>query len=725
MTVDTIMRVRGKNEFGSTVREVQGQIGTLERTAQTVGGSIGGSLGAAIAGGVGALAVGEVIDTGVELAKLGAAAMRVEEGFAELFGTVAGGADAALGKLRAASLGSIDDTQLMLSANRASMLQVSSDADTIAQLLEAAAGRGRKLGVDTATAFDNIVTGIGRMSPLILDNLGILTGGEKAFEAYAQTLGKTAEQLTDTEKRQFLINKVLADAVPLTNDAAAGFERFAATQENFRTEFGKSIAAFANFSGITQTLAEMTEGLSVGAYANAARAAQGIGLADTAVAQLKASLGIATTTGETYSNMLQGIVNAQAAGSISAAEAKRQIDHLTEAFYTTAGSTSDAARGIYEVSTASVVMAGSISTARYELGSLGTAAGVVSDQLRGLPAAMAGWTDAVVKAREAARSSALAKVGDLGAEGARNLAKIRTTEVEELAYALGTAGASAEETEFAFAGLNAEWREQDTVVRSAAAGVDAYSDALERMRGSVESAISGAVAGTKSLIDFGAEGMVGGFDPNGAAANFGRMWDIAKNGFQSQWLEPLRQAGLIPTDVLAAGEDALKRFAEGKTRAFQAGTDLGLLDKDKIKAQVLAQIAAEAELAKMRDQILAELTGAGINKTAASGALDTLLGQSGMASTGQAGAVGYAEGFTASMAGQGTRIVAVLATEIANNKPGFEGAGRSAGAIWGNAFLAVVGENVPPQLVALLVSLVTPGVMERIARDQGRGGPVK
>ena len=54
-----------------------------------------------------------------------------------------------------------------------------------------------------------------------------------------------------------------------------------------------------------------------------------------------------------------------------------------------------------------------------------------------------------------------------------------------------------------------------------------------------------------------------------------------------------------------------------------------------------------------------------------------------------------------------------------------EGAGRSAGAMWGNAFLAVVGENVPPQLVALLVSLVTPGVMERIARDQGRGGPVK
>lgn len=725
MSIDTTMLVRGKNEFGATVREVQGQVRTLEASAKTVGGSLGGSLGATIAGGVGALAVGAIIDTGVELAKLGGQAMRVESGFEELFGSVGAGAEDALGKLRAASQGSINDTQLMLSANRASMLQVSSDADTIAKLLEAAAGRGRKLGVDTAQAFDNIVVGIGRMSPLILDNLGILTGGEKAFEAYAQTLGKTAEQLTDTEKRQFLINKVLADAVPLANDAAAGFERFAATQENLRTEFGKSIAAFANFSGITSSLDKLATDMSVGAAANAARAAQGIGLMDVAVAQLKADLGIATTTGETYSNMLQGIVEAQAAGTISAAQAKEQIKQLTEAFFGVAGSTSDAARGMYEVSTASVVMAGNISVARYELGTLGSAAGVASDQLRGLPAAMAGWTDAVAKARDAARSSALAKVGDLGVEGARNLAKIRTTEVEELAYALGTAEASAEETEFAFAGLKAEWREQDTVVRSAAAGVDTYNESLNQLRGSIESAIGSAISGTKSLVDLGSEGMVGGFDPNGAAANFGRMWDVAKNGFQSQWLEPLRAAGLIPADVIAGGEEALKRFAESKARAFQAGTDLGLLDKDKIKAQVMAQIAAEAELAKVRDQILAELSGAGVNKTAASGALDTVLGQSGMTSTGQAGAVGYTEGFTASMAGQGAKIVTALSTEIEANTTGFEGAGRSAGTMWGSAFLAIVGENVPPQLVALLVSLVTPGVMERIARDQGRGGPVK
>lgn len=725
MSIDTLMRVIGKNEFGTTVREVQGQIGALEQTAGRVGGAIGGSLGGMIAGGVGALAAGAIIDTGVELTKLGAQALRVEDGFRDVFGAVGDGADAALQKLRAASQGAIDDTSLMLSANRASMMQVSSDADTIAKLLEAAAAHGRKLGVGTAQAFDNIVVGIGRMSPLILDNLGILTGGEKAFETYAATLGKTAQQLTDTEKRQFLINLVLKDAKPLAEDAASGFERLAAVQTNLRENFGKSLASFANMSGITESLNELSESMGVGAYANAMRAAQGIGLADIALAQLKSSLGIATTTGETYSNMLQGIVTAQANGSISAAEAKKQIDHLTESFYGVAGSTSEAVRGMNEAGTAATVMAGNLSTARYELGSLGSAAGVASDQLRGLPASMGAWTSAVDRLKDAAKSTALARVGELGVEGAKNLYKVRSTEVDEFAYSIKDVGEESIDAEAAAALLLSTWMEQDTVVRSAAAGVDAYSEALDNMRSSIESAISTAVSGTKSLVDFGSEGLVGGFDPNGAAANFGRMWDVAVNGFRSQWLEPLRAAGLIPEDVLSAGEEALKQFAEGKARAFQAGTDLGLLDKEKIKAQVMAQIAAEAELAKMRDQILAELAGAGISKTAAAGALDTVLGQSGMVSTGQAGATGYGEGFAASMAGQGARIVAVLAAEIEINKPGFEGAGRSAGTMWGSAFLAVVGENVPPQLVALLVTLVTPGVIERVNAENNRRGPVQ
>ena len=65
----------------------------------------------------------------------------------------------------------------------------------------------------------------------------------------------------------------------------------------------------------------------------------------------------------------------------------------------------------------------------------------------------------------------------------------------------------------------------------------------------------------------------------------------------------------------------------------------------------------------------------------------------------------------------------MLATEIEENKGGFNTVGRTAGTLWGDGFLAVVGDNVPPALITLLVSLVTPGVMARVAAENTRRGP--
>jgi hypothetical protein len=724
MSIETLMRVRGKNEFGPVVREIQGQIGSLDRTAQSVGASIGGNLGGMIAGGLGALAVGAIVDTGVELTKLGAQAIRVEDGFRNLMQSIGSTSEEALGQLRAASLGTIDDTNLMLSANRAVMLGVVQSSEQLAGLLNAAAERGRNLGVGTAQAFDNIVTGIGRMSPLILDNLGILTGGEKAFDTYAQSIGKTAEQLTDAERKQFLVNKVLADATPLTNDAATAFERLAAQQENFRTNLGKSIAAFADMSGIADGVDRMTRGMGAASEANLLRAAHGIGLFDVAVAQAKAGLGIATTQGELFSNMLGNIVNAVARGTMSEAQAVEQMKELEHQFFTTGTNASVLVRVMDEVAGRSVSMAGSISVASTALMTLGSAAGVASDQLRGVGPSLAVVDTQVAKLRALAESKALSLVPEMGIEGARGVWKTAGDLVDEYAYRVGRAGVTEADAKLQAAATEAAINSLGVAYKSTAGSVNTYNDVLERLRGSVESAIGGAIAGTKSLMDFSSEGMVGSFDPNGPARNFGRMWDVATNGFKSQWLEPLRQEGLIPDDVLGQGEEALKRFAESKARAFQAGTDLGMLDKGAIKAQVMQEIAAQAELARMRDEILRELAGQGISKTAAAGALDTVLGQQGMVPTGQAGAQGYTEGFTASMSGQGSKIVTVLATEIEENKSGFDTVGRSAGTFWGQGFLAVVGDNVPPALITLLVGLVTPAVMARIAADNARKGPL-
>lgn len=211
----------------------------LQRTADQAGGVWGALTFTGLA--VGAIkAVDAVADLTAELYDAGAAAQRMHEGFRDLAGD-----DRAVGmldQLREAARGTISDMGLIASANRAMMLQVTQDADTMARLVEVAIARGRNLGVGAQEAFDNIATGIGRMSHLVLDNLGILTGGQQGMERYAKTIGKTADQLTDFEKRQYLVNKVLEDSVTLTDDAASSMERYAAARENLKTEVGLVMA---------------------------------------------------------------------------------------------------------------------------------------------------------------------------------------------------------------------------------------------------------------------------------------------------------------------------------------------------------------------------------------------------------------------------------------------------------------------------------------------------
>jgi len=180
------------------------------------------------------MAVAEVYD----LAKMGAGAERVGAAFREQFGVQA---VAGLDKLRAASHGTISDLDLMLVSNKAAALGVTTDTETLSRLLEVAAVRGRAMGVSTAQAFSDISVGVGRLSPLILDNLGIVTGGEATYADYGRSIGKAASELTDMEKRQALLNKILAESVTLTRDSAEGYEQLAARMDNLKASGGKVI----------------------------------------------------------------------------------------------------------------------------------------------------------------------------------------------------------------------------------------------------------------------------------------------------------------------------------------------------------------------------------------------------------------------------------------------------------------------------------------------------
>ncbi|MCK9520187.1 MAG: hypothetical protein M0R74_14360, partial [Dehalococcoidia bacterium] len=128
------------------------------------------------------------------------------EGLAEQAG-VSG--DEILAALKKASAGTISENDLMLAANRAMVLGVAENTDQFSALMEIARDRARVMGSSTTDAFNDIVTGIGRGSPLILDNLGILVNLTEANEEYAKSLGKTAKELSEADKQQALLNAVI------------------------------------------------------------------------------------------------------------------------------------------------------------------------------------------------------------------------------------------------------------------------------------------------------------------------------------------------------------------------------------------------------------------------------------------------------------------------------------------------------------------------------------
>lgn len=97
-------------------------------------------------------------------------------------------------------------------------------------------------------ALDDIVTGLGRGSAQILDNLGIVVNQTEAQEKYAQSVGKTVEQLSEVEKKQALVNAVVAQGraeLEATGNIAETFAekqaKLLTTLEDVTTLFGKTL----------------------------------------------------------------------------------------------------------------------------------------------------------------------------------------------------------------------------------------------------------------------------------------------------------------------------------------------------------------------------------------------------------------------------------------------------------------------------------------------------
>lgn len=198
-----------------------------------------------IAGAVGvAFGLREVAAFGLEISKLAGQAEGVEAAFNRLPNSIR-----LMEELKRATGGTVSELELMKRAVMASNFDISLEA--LPRLLEFATLRAQQTGQSVDYLVDSIVTGIGRKSKLILDNLGIsaaqLNEELKGVSTEAATVGDVADAVGR------IAEKNLANMAGFSENAATKIQRLAASWENLKVAIGQNEGVVGRVSdGLTR-----------------------------------------------------------------------------------------------------------------------------------------------------------------------------------------------------------------------------------------------------------------------------------------------------------------------------------------------------------------------------------------------------------------------------------------------------------------------------------------
>lgn len=212
--------------FSKFDRTVQDSARGLDRLGNVVsGGGLGMLLGGA-AGVAGAVAIGKTVWS---LGELGAQSLTTKASYDSLMRSV-GQSPALLDQLTRAAGGTVTEMKLMQLTNTAlagSTGALSTEmAGALPKLLEAgraAALLNPSLG-DAEFMFQSLITGIKRGSPMLIDNTGIVLKLGEATEAYAESVGKSVNDLTAQERSIAILRGTLAGADTLIKQAGGNLD---------------------------------------------------------------------------------------------------------------------------------------------------------------------------------------------------------------------------------------------------------------------------------------------------------------------------------------------------------------------------------------------------------------------------------------------------------------------------------------------------------------------
>jgi hypothetical protein len=163
----------------------------------------------------------------------------IKNGFESLSASIGTTALSLKRDLRTALRGTVSDFEIMKTANNAIILGVAQTGDQLAELANIARVLGRAVGRDAVDAFNDLATGIGRQSRLILDNLGIIINVGQAWQDYALRVGKSIDQLGAFERR-------LAFQEAVINQGRELMETLGDQADTLADQYGRLFASVQN-----------------------------------------------------------------------------------------------------------------------------------------------------------------------------------------------------------------------------------------------------------------------------------------------------------------------------------------------------------------------------------------------------------------------------------------------------------------------------------------------
>lgn len=234
--------------------KIQRATGRMSQTLKTIGkAAVVGITGATVA----------VAGLGAAMTKLAFDAMPLE-GIQKAFDGITGGADDTLRALRKGSLGMVRDAELMRQYNEATQLVSKSFADDLPDAMGYLQKVSAATKQDMGFLIQSLTTGIGRLQPLILDNLSIQVNATKAYDDYAASIGKSVDELTKQEQQTALMNQVMELLAENTKDMPDIADNAATKWAQLRTIFGNlkdeiGLGLLPLFTPLLSKLVELTQ----------------------------------------------------------------------------------------------------------------------------------------------------------------------------------------------------------------------------------------------------------------------------------------------------------------------------------------------------------------------------------------------------------------------------------------------------------------------------------